>query len=74
MARTEKVQPFKDWFNKYKLDRGLTEGMVFNADETGLKWKLLQNSTLASDGEQTARNFKVVKDFVTVLVCANDTG
>ena len=45
--------------------------MVFNADETGLNWKLLQSSTLASGAEQTARNFKVAKDRVTVLVCAN---
>ena len=73
-ARTEEVQPFKDWFNEYKRDNGLTEDMVFNADETGLNWKLLQNSTLASGSEQTAKNFKVAKDRVTVLVCANATG
>ena len=48
--------------------------MVFNADETGLNWKLLQSSTLASGAERTARNLKVAKDHVTVLVCANFTG
>ena len=45
--------------------------MVFNADERGLNWKLLQSSTLTSGAEQTARNFKVAKDRVTVLVCVN---
>jgi len=68
LARTEEVQFLKIG---YKLDK---EDMVFNADETGLNWKLLQSSTLASGAEQTARNFKVVKDSVTVLVCANATG
>ena len=47
---------------------------MFNADETGLNWKLLQNSTLASGLERTAKNFKVAKDRVTVLVCANAAG
>ena len=48
--------------------------MVFNADETRLNWKLLQSSTLVSGAEQTAKIFKVAKDRVTVLICANATG
>jgi len=48
--------------------------MVFNADETGLNWKLLQSSTWASGSELTAKNFKVAKDRVSVLVCTNATG
>ena len=45
--------------------------MVFNADKTELNWKVQPWHLAQSELE---KNFKVAKDHVTVLVCANTTG
>lgn len=47
---------------------------LYNADETGLVWKALPKTTLASKRERSAPGHKVSKDRVTVLNCANSTG
>ncbi|CAB3224322.1 unnamed protein product [Arctia plantaginis] len=47
---------------------------VYNADETGLVWKALPKTTLASKRESSAPGHKVSKERVTVLNCANSTG
>ena len=47
--------------------------IVFNADETGLYWRLLPDKTHAFRGE-VCTGTKRPKDRVTVLVCANMTG
>ena len=47
---------------------------LFNCDETGLYWKLMPNRTLVSSREKEAKGFKVPKDRVTVMPCANATG
>lgn len=46
---------------------------VFNADETGLYWRLLPDKTHAVAGE-TCSGGKNSKERVTVLVCTNMTG
>ena len=46
---------------------------VFNADETGLYWRLLYDKTHAVKGE-THSGGKKSKERVTLLVCANMTG
>ena len=46
---------------------------VFNANETGLYWRLLPDKTHAFRGE-VCTGTKRAKDQVTVLVCANMTG
>ena len=46
---------------------------VFNADETGLYWRLLPDKTHAFRGE-ACTGTKKSKERVTVLVCANMTG
>uniref|UniRef100_A0A1B6LJJ7 HTH CENPB-type domain-containing protein n=1 Tax=Graphocephala atropunctata TaxID=36148 RepID=A0A1B6LJJ7_9HEMI len=47
---------------------------VYNADETGLNWKALPKTTLASKRESSAPGHKVSKDRVTTLNCGNSTG
>lgn len=47
---------------------------IYNADETGLVWKALPKTTLASKRESSAPGHKISKDRVTVLNCANSTG
>lgn len=46
---------------------------IFNADETGLFYKLTPDKTLKFKGER-CRGGKLSKDRITVLVCANLTG
>ena len=52
----------------YSLDQ------VFNADETGLWWKLMPSKSLVHCGEKQANNFKQSKDRVTLLGCCNASG
>ena len=54
--------------NKYDLD------FVYNADKTGLYWKTLPSKSLVSRKEAAAPGYKMSKDRVTVMVCANATG
>ena len=46
---------------------------VFNADETGLHWRLMPDKTHAVSGE-TCTGGKKSKERITLLVCANMTG
>lgn len=55
-------------------ERKLVKEQVFNCDETGLNWKALPQKTLASLSEKSAPGFKIQKDRITVMVCANASG
>jgi DDE superfamily endonuclease/Tc5 transposase DNA-binding domain/CENP-B N-terminal DNA-binding domain len=46
---------------------------IFNADETGLFYKLLPNKTMSRKGK-TCTGGKLSKERVTVLLCSNATG
>ncbi|XP_033106231.1 jerky protein homolog-like [Anneissia japonica] len=73
-ANTDAVASFKTKLQKIIAEEGLTRDQLFNADETGLWWYLMPNRTLVLHGETTAKNFKMAKDRVTVLGCANAIG
>ena len=65
--------------NKYiegfrSIEEGLVLSQVYNCDETGLYWKALPSKTLASRKEDKAPGYKVSKDRLTILACANATG
>ncbi|XP_044763923.1 jerky protein homolog-like [Coccinella septempunctata] len=71
------------WLRNFKFRHGVREldigesydpEFVYNADETGLVWKVLPKTTLASKRESSAPGHKVSKECVTVLNCANSTG
>ncbi len=53
---------------------GYTLNQIFNADETGLWWRLMPSKSLVHSGEKRAANFKKAKEGVTLLGCANATG
>ncbi|XP_055308293.1 jerky protein homolog-like, partial [Sitodiplosis mosellana] len=53
---------------------GLCRDQVYNADESGLNFKALPTKTLASLSEKYAPGFKMQKERVTVMVCANASG
>ncbi|XP_055711347.1 jerky protein homolog-like [Phlebotomus papatasi] len=47
---------------------------IYNADETGLNYRRLPNKTLVEKNRRSAPGFKVNKERVSVLACANATG
>ena len=67
------VGPFREELEKVIADEGYSRDQLFNADETGLWWRMTPTTSL-NCGATRARNFKNVKDRVTVLACANASG
>ena len=47
---------------------------IYNADKTGLYYRCLPTRTLAGNNEKSVTSFKVNKDRLTVLTCANAMG
>lgn len=73
-ASIETINNFKSAFQQKIEDEGLTRDQVFNADETGLNYKALPTTTLASYSEKYAPGFKMQNQRVTLMVCANASG
>lgn len=73
-AGEEVVKNFKGNFAKMIDELGLCRDQVYNADETGLNYKALPRKTLASISEKYAPGFKIQKERVTAMVCANASG
>ena len=61
-------------FKKVCEKRDLSLNQIFNCDETGLNFRLLPQSTLASSFEKSAAGRKKSKERVTLNVCSNATG
>jgi hypothetical protein len=55
-------------------EHDLTSEQIYNADETGLLWRCLPNKPLAGGDEKVADGFKLNKERLTVLCCANAAG
>ena len=73
-ANKETVGDFKSSLSHPIEDEGLVLSPVYNCDETGFYWKALPSKTLASFKEEKAPVYKVRKERVTILACANATG
>ena len=73
-ANTSAIQPFKCDLFKIIETRGYTKDQIFNADETGLWWRMLPSRSLVSVDERNPKNFKQSKARVTILACANASG
>ncbi|GFY69408.1 HTH CENPB-type domain-containing protein [Trichonephila inaurata madagascariensis] len=57
------------------VEEGYSRDDVYKVDETRENWKALQQKkSLASKRESTAPGFKVNKERVTAMVCANASG
>lgn len=65
---------FKEDFRKFIEESGFSPEQIYNADETGLYWKLLPTKTLASESEKSAAGYKIPKQRLTVLCCGNAAG
>jgi len=61
----------KEEFTKIKEEHSISD--IFNADETGLYYKMLPNKTFCLGNEKVS-GFKVRKERVSVLLCANALG
>lgn len=68
------TEQFKKTFQSFLEEEELTRDDVYNADETGLDWKSLPKKSLVSRQESAARDFKVSKEKVTAMTCANAAG
>lgn len=65
-------EDFKTKFEKFISDEDLMPCQIFNADETGLNYKMLPKKTLASKLDSVAKGHKVKR--VTLLPCSNASG
>lgn len=68
------VQPFIEHFKNKVEELGLLPDQIYNADESGLFWRLLPNKTFVSAEEASAPGRKVSKDRITFMPCSNATG
>lgn len=70
----ELVNPFKQDLQSMIERLNLTNEQLYNADETGLFWRLLPEKTLVKGDEKTAPGRKAEKARLTFLACTNATG
>ncbi|XP_031344576.1 jerky protein homolog-like [Photinus pyralis] len=73
-SQPELINPFTNELAKIIKELDLTENQIYNADETGLYWKLLPDKTYVALHEKTAPGLKIAKQRVTFLGCLNATG
>lgn len=70
----EELDKFKRKFFRIIEKRGLTGDQIYNADETGLNFRMLPRKTLVSETESAAPGYKMAKERITILGCSNVTG
>lgn len=73
-SQPELVDPFKQELYRIIQELNLSHQQIYNADETGLFWKLLPEKTYVSLSEKTAPGLKIAKQRLTFLGCTNATG
>lgn len=73
-ADEEQAEKFvADVTNIVAMDCYLPEN-IYNADETGIFWRCLPDTTLALETEKQAFGAKLSKERITLLLCANASG
>lgn len=73
-SNMEDVEPFKRKLQQLILEHNLPLDAIFNADETGIFWKVLPEKTYVHAGETSAPGRKVSKERRTALLCCNASG
>lgn len=71
---TSTITPFIHQLRAKMTEMQLTHAQLYNADETGLFFRMLPDRTYVSACEKTAPGRKIQKQRVTVLLCANADG
>lgn len=65
---------FNENFNSLVEKCNLTTDQIYNADESGLFWKMLPSKTLAAQSEKSAPGHKSSKERLTIMTCSNASG
>ncbi|GFS57705.1 tigger transposable element-derived protein 7 [Trichonephila inaurata madagascariensis] len=65
---------FKENILQSVEEKGYSRDDVYNIGETEVNWKALPRKSMASKRKYTAPGFKVSKERVTAMVCANTSG
>ncbi|XP_063850315.1 jerky protein homolog [Scylla paramamosain] len=73
-ANLPSAEEFVDRFAKIVEEHNLMSEQIYNADETGLFYRCLPRTTLASESGGDVKGFKQSKDRLTVLCCTNMAG
>ncbi|XP_066137377.1 jerky protein homolog-like [Euwallacea fornicatus] len=73
-AQPQLVQPFKEKLIKIIKELDLRMEQIYNADESGLYWKMLPEKTYAASYEKSAPGIKTEKQRITFLACTNANG
>lgn len=71
---TSSITPFIHRFRSKITEMGLTNEQIYNADESGLFYRLLPDKTYVSATEKTAPGRKIQKVRVTFMLCSNAEG
>ena len=61
-------------FSRLVQKHDLKPCQMYNPDETGLYWRCVSTRKLASGEEKSASGFKMNKERLTLLLCANASG
>lgn len=67
-AEPSSIPSFLRTFRAKIEEMGILESQIYNADETGLFYRLLPNKTFVAAHEKTAPGHKTLKDRITVLL------
>lgn len=70
----EAVEPYKEKFKKTLEELNLCPDQIYNADESGLFWRVLPNKTFVHKAEASAPGRKMSKDRLTFMPCSNASG
>lgn len=73
-SQPELVDPFKQKLKNLIQEHHLSNHQIYNADETGLFWKLLPDKTFVALSEKAAPGLKMAKQRITLLGCVNANG
>lgn len=65
------IEPFLRQFHAKMVELELTDAQVYNADESGLYYRLLPEKTLVAACEKDAFGRKVAKERITFMLRAN---
>jgi hypothetical protein len=68
------VEPFKNLLQNKIEEMQLCPDQIYNADESGIFWKLLPQKTLAHQAEASAPGRKMSKERLTFMPCSNASG
>ena len=74
-ADSEAAQTYPDQLQEIIDEGGYSPEQIYNADETGLCYRMLPGKTLAvKNDEHKSEGFKKIKDRLRILFCVNKTG